>query len=77
MTRTDIFNKYKLNKKIYSYTAEQNDALWEMVADALDSGVSGQEAEVLRIIVDGTFEKISNERLEAGAIIERMVQLLW
>lgn len=76
MIRRDIFNKYKLNEKIYSYTTEQNDALWKMICASFDSGHSGQDTEALRMIVDGSFEKLCDTRCNPDAVIERLVRLL-
>ena len=76
MIRKDIFNKYKLNASIYSYTTEQNDALWEIIAPLFESGDSKQDMEANRIIIDGTFEKLCNDRINPDAVIERLVHLL-
>ena len=76
MMRGDIFNKYKLNKSIYTYASEQNDILWEIVSASF-----GEETncgtETLRIIIDGSFEKLCNARIDPDAVIERLVKLLW
>lgn len=76
MTRRDIFNKYKLNESIYAYTAKQNDDLWEIVSSAFEDMASDQDRDTLRIIVDGSFEKLCNSRLDPDAVIERLVKLL-
>lgn len=76
MIRKDIFNKYKLNKTICSYATEQNDALWEIVTASFDGQTSEADRKTLRIIVDGSFEKLCNARLDPDAVIERLVQLL-
>lgn len=76
MIRRDIFNKYKLNEAIYSYTTEQNDILWEIISTSFGDGTSEQKMETLRIIVDGSFEKLCNERFNPDAVIERLVQLI-
>lgn len=76
MMRRDIFNKYKLNESIYSYTTEQNDALWKIISTSFDDGTSEENIKTIRIIVDGSFEKLCNARLEPDAVIERLVQLL-
>ena len=76
MVRNEIFNKYKLNEKIYAYTKHQNDALWELICDSLSDGDTQQGRETLRVIVDGSFEKLCNAGLAPDAVIERLVQLL-
>ncbi len=77
MTSRDIFNKYKLNEALYSYTAQQNESLWEVILASLDDKVLEQDKKALRIIVDGSLEKLCNDRLNPDAVIERLVQLLW
>lgn len=76
MMRRDIFNKYKLNESIYSYTTEQNDALWKIISTSFDDSTSEENIKTIRIIVDGSFERLCNARLEPDAVIERLVQLL-
>ena len=75
MTRKDIFNKYKLNEKIYSYASEQNNALWELISSALKK-ISEQNMETIKIIIDGVFEKLCNELKKPDAVIERLVYVL-
>lgn len=77
MTCSDIFNKYKLNEALYAYTAEQNGVLWGMILSTLDNGVSEQDKKSLRIIVDGSFEKLCNEKIAPDGVIERLADLLW
>lgn len=76
MTRKDIFNKYKLNEKIYSYTTEQNDALWKIICATFGKGTSEEDIKTMRIIIDGSFEKLCDARLNPDAVIERLVHLL-
>lgn len=76
MTRKDIFNKYKLNASVYAYTSARNDELWEIIVSSLDSGISEQDAAALRIIVDGSFEKLCDNRLGADKVIERLLKIL-
>lgn len=77
MTSCDIFNKYKLNEALYSYTAEQNDNLWKIILSSIDEGISEQNKISLRIIVDGSFEKICNEKISPDGVIDRLVNILW
>ena len=74
MTRSDIFNKYKLNAAIGAFTARQNDALWELIAASLRAD---DDIRTLRIIVDGAFEKLCREGLEPDGVIKRMANILW
>lgn len=77
MTSCDIFNKYKLNETLYSYTTEQNDELWEIILSSLDDGISEQDKISLRIIVNGSFEKLCNEKIAPDGVIDRLVNILW
>ena len=76
MIRRDIFNKYKLNESIYCYTAEQNYALWKIISEYFGEKTSQRDMETVRIIVDGSFEKLCNAHCNPDAVIERLVQLL-
>ena len=76
MIRSEIFNKYKLNETIYSYAAERNDALWKTISAAFSGGNSQEDRETLKIIVDGSFEKLCNAGICPDAVLERLVKLL-
>lgn len=76
MTRREIFNKYKLNKTIYAYVADKINSLWELIAASFDNEESENTKETLRIIIDGSFEKLCNTGLMPDAVIERLVNLL-
>ena len=75
MTREDIFNKYKLNPTIRAYVASRNDALWDALRAALGV-MAGSGGESLRVIIDGTFEKLCHSPVFADAVMERLVHLL-
>lgn len=77
MTGCDIFNKYKLNEALYSYTTEQNNNLWKIILSSLDDGISEQDEMSLSIIVNGSFEKLCNEKIAPDGVIERLVNILW
>ena len=77
MTCCDIFNKYKLNENLCSYTAEQNDNLLEIIFSSLGDGISDQDKISLRIIVNGSFEKLCNEKIAPDGVIDRLVNILW
>lgn len=77
MTCNDIFNKYKLNQAIDAYTKEKSDGLWEMIAASFWGEVSETDKKVLRIIVDGSFEKLCEDGSVLEEVIERLVEVLW
>ncbi|MDD6176016.1 MAG: TetR/AcrR family transcriptional regulator [Firmicutes bacterium] len=77
MTRSGIFNKYKLNQTVRAYTAGKSDSLWKIIAASFCGETSGDETKTLRIIVDGSFEKLSDAGLAPDDVIERLVNLLW
>ena len=72
----DIFNKYKLNEKIYTYAHEHNNTLWEIISESLEGNQSERDSKTIRIIVDGVFEKLCNEQINPDDVIERLVRLL-
>lgn len=75
MTRGEIFNKYKLNETIYAYVSERSNTLWETVSSAF-SAASAEERKTLRIILDGTLEKLCTVQENSEAVIERLADLL-
>lgn len=77
MTSSDIFNKYKLNEALYAYTTEQNDDLWEIIFSSLDDSTPKQDKISLRIIVNGSFEKLCNEKKAPDGVIDKLVNILW
>lgn len=77
MTRNDIFNKYKLNQTIYAYTKEKSDCLWEIIAASFLGELSETDKKALRIIVDGSFEKLCEDCSALEDVTERLVKLLW
>lgn len=77
MTRNDIFNKYKLNQTIYTYTKEKSDRLWEMISGSFYGELSETDKNALRIIVDGSLEKLCDDYSTLDNVMERLVNLLW
>ena len=77
MTRSDIFNKYKLNDVITSFTSRQNDELLNNILTSADSCRSKSDREALRIIADGAFEKLCNEKIAPDGVLDRLAELLW
>lgn len=77
MTRNDIFNKYQLNNSICSFTKKQNDNLWEIISSSFCKNMSKETSNALKIIVNGSFEKMCNEKIKEPEVIERLVSLLW
>ena len=77
MTRSNIFNKYKLNQTVYAYTTRKTDSLWDILAMSFYGEKSDTEKKSLRIIADGSFEKLCNLGLSPDDIIKSLVDLLW
>lgn len=77
MTSRDIFNKYKLNEALFSYTLEQNNGLWGIILSSMSGDISDYGKASLQIIVDGSFEKLCNEKIAPDGVIERLMYLLW
>ncbi|MGN1099640.1 MAG: TetR/AcrR family transcriptional regulator [Christensenellales bacterium] len=77
MTGREIFNKYKLNEALYSYTAERNDNLLEIILSSSDKITSVQDENALRIIVNGSFEKLCNENISPDGVIKRLENIIW
>ncbi len=77
MTRREIFNKYNLNQTLKTYTNEKTDCLWEIVASSFPDGLSENEKNALRIIVDGSFEKLCEDRFLLENVVKKLVDLLW
>lgn len=76
MTRSEIFNKYKLNDVIHSYASGRNDSLWEKISSVFSGPPAGDDANPLRIIIDGAFEKLCDSQVDPAPIIERLAELL-
>lgn len=76
MTRGEIFNKYMLNQTLLAYTAERNHALWETLCTSFGQR-SPEELAALRIIVDGSLEKLCGSGAAAEPVIEKLVDFLW
>lgn len=77
MTGNDIFNKYKLNRRIYAYAKEKSDGLWEMIVTSFSGELSETDKKVFRVIVDGSFEKLCEDETVLKEVVERLVCLLW
>lgn len=77
MTSCDIFNKYKLNETLYAYTTEHNDAFLDILFSSLGDGISEQDKSSIRIIINGSFEKLCHEKIAPDGVIDRLVNLLW
>lgn len=71
MTRKEIFNKYALHEAVYAFTARQNDVLWSAVSASWDG--SAEDKQTLRLIVDGTFEKLCTQDVSPNDVIKRLV----
>ncbi|MDD6995464.1 MAG: TetR/AcrR family transcriptional regulator [Candidatus Borkfalkiaceae bacterium] len=77
MTSRDIFNKYKLNEAISSFTATENERLLNIVFSSLNCAISQQDKTVLRIVINGSFEKLCNEKIAPERVINWLVNQLW
>ena len=77
MTCSNVFNKYKLNESLYKYTIQHNNNFWEIISSIMNDSFSQNDKQSLRIIVDGTFEKICNEKIAPNDVINRLVDILW
>ncbi|MGN0732921.1 MAG: TetR/AcrR family transcriptional regulator [Emergencia sp.] len=77
MTSCDIFNKYKLNEPLRSFTAEQNDNLLEIIFLSSGDRISEQDRLSFRIIINGSLEKLCNEKISPEGVIDRLVNMLW
>ncbi|MGN0807047.1 MAG: TetR/AcrR family transcriptional regulator [Candidatus Coproplasma sp.] len=75
MTSGEIFNKYKLNEALRTYTQEQNDRLFKTVYSTLCDGAECDESTV-RTIIDGTFEKLCSQKASAENVINYLVKAL-
>ena len=62
-----------LNEALYSYTAEQNDNLLELIFLSLDNTISEQDKLSFGIIINGSFEKLCNEKIAPDRVIDRLV----
>lgn len=76
MTRKEIFNKYKLNAGISSYAAKQHKALWSVILSALFPAASRTDGAVLKVIIEGAFEKSTEYSVSAELVTEKLVTLL-
>lgn len=67
MTSCDIFNKYKLNEVLSSYTIEQNNNLLEIIFTSLDDGISERDKISLRIILNTSASLFSLRKRRIGS----------
>ncbi|MGN0796347.1 MAG: TetR/AcrR family transcriptional regulator [Christensenellales bacterium] len=77
MTCKDIFNKYKLNGALFSYTAEQNDILLEMILLSINVDFSEREKSNLQTVINGTFEKLCDEKTAPDGVVTWLENKLW
>lgn len=76
MTRPDIFNKYKLNEALSAFARDRNDRLWGLIAPVLLRSCAAEDRPALRLIIDGTFEKTSEEPCLSSEIVRNLVKVL-
>lgn len=76
MTRKEIFNKYKLNGVLSAYAAEKQNRLWKILAGVFVQPPDDETEAVLRLMIDGVFEKLFEQHADPNAVVERLVKLL-
>ncbi|MGN0806050.1 MAG: hypothetical protein ACI4MC_03345, partial [Candidatus Coproplasma sp.] len=77
MTSNEIFNKYKLNEALRSYTKEQNDRLFKVVFSSFGGSRCEEDEEAVRIIIDGALEKLCADRTAPDRVLDYLVKTLW
>lgn len=74
MIRKEIFNKYALNQSIQAFALLQHDQIWQL----FQQNFLNEEKELIRIVVDGTFEKCGkkthSEIVQLIKILERIIK---
>lgn len=76
MVRREIFNKYKLNERIYAYVVKQQDELWLKIFAFVAPSASQTDEAVLRTIIEGAFEKAAAYSAPSELIAEKLVKIL-
>lgn len=76
LVRKEIFNKYKLNAKVFSYACQKQDYLWSVLCSILLPSKNSEECDVLRAIVEGAFEKADERSIAPKTTAERLMKLL-
>ncbi|MGM9671178.1 MAG: TetR/AcrR family transcriptional regulator [Oscillospiraceae bacterium] len=69
MVRREIFNKYALNHVIGEFALQRHAALWETVRPHLCGGMTGSEAGIYKLIIDGAFDRAIACDADAAAVI--------
>ena len=72
MIKNEIFNKYSLNASIQSYAVSEHEKLWEKIKFAFDEN----DCPVFKVIIDGTFEKLSESSIAPEKVINKLVNAL-
>jgi Transcriptional regulator len=72
MIKKDIFNKFTLNASIESFSLNEHEKLWNSISTILNFN----NKEISKIIIDGSFEKLSSSNLSPKMIIEELVKIL-
>lgn len=76
MTRSEIFNKYKLNDCLYSYVMKLQNELWSRIISLIAPSASQTDKAIFRAIIEGTFEKTEEYSAPSALIIEKLVKIL-
>lgn len=74
MTRKELFNKYALNAAIQSFVEEKQRQIWAIMENALIG--TQEEKEVVKIILDGTFEKLCFSMVPPKRVIKKLEAML-
>ena len=77
ITCRDIFNKYKLNETLRLYTSKENDKLLDVIFSSFGDEISEENKISLQIIINGSFDKICNEKITPDGVIKWLVNVLW
>ena len=77
LTCVDIFNKYKLNEVLRSYTEKESDELLKIVFSNLKSSAIKGDEKSFGIILNDTFEKLCSEKIAPDGVLNRLVNMLW
>lgn len=77
MTSSEIFNKYKLNGLLRAYTEEENGRLLKIIFSSLREDSAVLDEKSFEIILDGSLEKLCNEKISPTKVLETLVKILW
>lgn len=76
MIRGEIFNKYKLNNRVYSYVMKLQNELWSRIFSLIAPSAAQKEEAVFRAIIEGAFENADKYSAPSELIVEKLVKML-